>query len=489
MINPNATTRPPIPAELLAHIITLSSPSSLAAASLVSRSWNRAARTIIPTLGLKVRLKLHFLEPERSDSRASQRTDVSAVWLVGDQNTRFLPEFERGANVATASPPRVVLVAMAAEIIINCREFAALRMRDPSEARQILSDGIRTRVRPAGRLPTDGLNICFSGAMLQVMNNADENVTALSLEALPERSAALDKALNLCRLLQIHHIQFDRISYVLWSNSAPPFRGASLPSVTEVSFVNSNNQPHRGAGLWADDFEIASAMETFASQKLPFPNAKRFTTPYGELQVPPSNNFRFLNLSRTTVLHLLPPSVRQRTTSFVSSRINEDQFTVNSLLPNLEEFGTISLALGRMWSTSDHPSIAVLASLPATVHTVHATIPFAHLLYAASSLFDLFAYFSTLLPPPTRHLILTIAGAGPTQEDMRPTGRKFLRALVEISKRVVVEVRIEGGSGDVPVDDIRINWKRQLVGLEVAGVLSSGAVMIDWSKRHDNGFP
>ncbi|KXS11418.1 hypothetical protein M427DRAFT_60666 [Gonapodya prolifera JEL478] len=60
---------------------------------------------------------------------------------------------------------------------------------------------------------------------------------------------------------------------------------------------------------------------------------------------------------------------------------------------------------------------------------------------------------------------------------MRPTGRKLLCALVEISKRVVVEVRIEG-SGDFPVDYIRMSWKGQLGELECSEVLKSGAVML-----------
>ncbi|KXS11417.1 hypothetical protein M427DRAFT_505296, partial [Gonapodya prolifera JEL478] len=130
-----------IPTELLARIIELSTPSSLAATALVSRSWNRAVRTLIATLGLKMRLKLHFLEPERRNNiQSSQRPDASPSWLVGVQNTRFLPEFER--EVLAVPFHRAVLMAMVAEVTIDCRAFTALVLVDLSEATWSLSEDI-----------------------------------------------------------------------------------------------------------------------------------------------------------------------------------------------------------------------------------------------------------------------------------------------------------------------------------------------------------
>ncbi|KXS11415.1 hypothetical protein M427DRAFT_60664 [Gonapodya prolifera JEL478] len=473
-----------IPTEILARIIELSSPRSLAAAPLVSRQWNRASRILLPTLGLKARLKLHVLQPERrSNDQTSQRADAPPSWLVGVQNIRLLPEFERGTvDRSTASPARAVLVAMTADVTINCPEFAALRLLDRIEAARTLSDGIRTAIRPAVRLPTDDLNISLSVAMLHV---TEDNGTALLHEALPENSAALDKALNLCRLLRVPHIQLDRISYLLWFSSTPPLRGAPLPSVTEVSLVDTDNEWVEEA-RWAYDSEIHSVMAAFASEKFPFPNAKRLATPHGELQVTPSNNLRFLRLSRSTVLHMLTPSALQRTTAFVSDLTNDPRFFVNSLPPSLKEFGAISLVLG-MWAIPDHPYLTVLSSLPATVHTVHATIHFSYLFYAASlPLLDLFTQFSTLLPAPTRRLILTITGADPPRVDILATARKLWRALVEIAKRVIVDVRIDQRPGsDYWVKEVGLyaSWKEELDELVAVKVLKAGTVILCRPKR------
>ncbi|KXS11416.1 hypothetical protein M427DRAFT_60665 [Gonapodya prolifera JEL478] len=81
------------------------------------------------------------------------------------------------------------------------------------------------------------------------MNNDYEKDNVLLDEALPENTASLDKALDMCRLIhnQIHHIQFDRISYVLWSESGPPFRGS--PFVAVKTSVFGRIQGPNGCGL------------------------------------------------------------------------------------------------------------------------------------------------------------------------------------------------------------------------------------------------
>ncbi|KXS11413.1 hypothetical protein M427DRAFT_60661 [Gonapodya prolifera JEL478] len=479
-------TTPSVPTEILARILELSLPSSLAAASLVSWSWNRAAQTLIPTLGLRARLKLHFLRPDRpSNDHTLQRTDASPSWLLGIQSTRFLPDFER--EVLSIPSPRAVLMAMAADVIIDCRAFTALGLLEPSVAVWTLSEGIRLSLPRSHLSGPDALNICLSAVMFQVMSSGPENDDALLDEVLQANNAALHKALDLCRLLRVPHIQFDRLSYLSWSKSTPPFRGIDLlPAVTEVSFVSCKDQQLDVASIWGDG-EISLAISLFTLEVFPFPNTKRLLSPYGELHITPCKNLRFLRLNRTTatkILNLLHPWPRKNTTTFVSDHIDMAQFPVDVLPPKLEEFGTISLELGMTW-TPDQPYIGLLSALPTSVHTLHAKMHLADLHHATTvPLLDLFTQFSTMLPPGTRRLILTITGAGPRQENMRPTGRKLLCALVEIAKRVVVEVRLERGAGDrLEEVELHASWKKQLNELVAAEVLKSGSVILDRPKR------
>ncbi|KXS11412.1 hypothetical protein M427DRAFT_35795 [Gonapodya prolifera JEL478] len=468
-----------LPTEILAHIIELSSPSTLAAASLVSRQWNSAAQTVLATLAIKVYLKLLFLGPEHSTNQSSQRVNASPSWVLGVENSPILPEF--GGETLSTLPPRVLLVVMASEVTIDCRQLSALSLFDPTEVASSLADRIRAAL--PDRIPS-GLNICFSVATFQFMNNDSGNDIIFSSDALPKNIAALETALDLCRNLCIPHIQLDRISYILLYVSTPPRRGALLPSVAQVSLVGSDNQWDINS-KW-NDREMAHAISAFTSQRLSFPNAKQLTAPHIEVQISPANHFLFLRsyLDTNAILDPLTPSVRQKTTTFISADNNQVQFPVNSLLPNLEVFGTIPLALG-LWKYSD-PHRTLLSSLPATVHTLHATLHIMHLFYAAAfSLSDLFTQFSTLLPPGTQRLVLTVrTAAGPPQEDVRLTGRKLWLAMVEIAKRVTTEVRIERAGDWVEEARLHVCWKEQLDELVAAGVIKYGTVMLDRSK-HD----
>ncbi|KXS11414.1 hypothetical protein M427DRAFT_60663 [Gonapodya prolifera JEL478] len=469
-------TVPSIPTELLARIIELSSPSSLAAASLVSRQWNSAAQTLLPTLALKAQLKLRFEHQQRRGNQTSQQVDASPSWLLGVQNIRCLPEFERGTGMSTPQP-RALLVAMDAEVTIDCLQLSALGALDATEAWSSLTDRIRTRV------PT-GFAICLSLAAFQFTNNS------LPLQRRPANSVALEKALDLCRLLQVPHIQFDRIIYALWSELTPPYRGAFLPAVTNISLrTHKDRRAQNVASVWSDT-DIALAITAFTSQRLPFPNAKRLSAFEFEVQLSPSNHvwFRRLHLTaRRSCLDILTQPVRQKTTIFISFDTDITHYSLMSTFPNLEVFGTILLQLG-MW-TSDTPYRDLLSTLPATLHTLHATLELTYLHYAASfSLLDMFTQFSTLLPTATQRLFLTVRTAsGPPPEDTCPTGRKLWRAMVEIAKRVVVEVRIKRDGDWVEKAGLLVCWNEQLDELVAEEVIKRGTVIFDRSKL-DYGF-
>ncbi|KXS11411.1 hypothetical protein M427DRAFT_35794 [Gonapodya prolifera JEL478] len=463
------TTAPSIPTEILARIIELTfSPRSLAAASLVSRQWNSALQTVICTLALKAHLTLWFLGPKLCDNQTSKTADTVPSVVFGVENTRVLPEFEK-ATLYTPSP-RTVLVTMTTDVNVNGHELFALEPFEPAEAVRKIKNGIRARI-PV--IVPGAMNFYFSVATFQFMDSMGENV-------LRTKIASLEKALDLSRHLSIPHIQFNAASYILWSKSTPPFGGAILPAVREMTLVST----------WAEE-DLWRAIVPFTLQLLPFPNAKQLIAPHDEVRLSPSNLFRFRRtwLSSGTIAAILTPSVRERTATFITIAGDQAKYNVTRLFRNLEEFGTIPLCHGMFQLSDRHRD--VIGSLPTSLHTILTTLDLFHLWFTSlSDLRDLFRQFSNSLPQATRRVIITITGAGPPRADIsRATGRKLWRALVEITKRAVVEVSIDAPSeGTFNIDIVHESWKEQLGELVAAGELKGGTVILDTSGR-GNGLP